>query len=286
MKTSTCSGHFIKTFGLLDGIDRLGRVGYDALDLSFFENPAPLYAENWRDVCADLRAVMQKNNIAFNQAHTDFPTWHSDSTEAENDARFARLTHEIAVCGELGIPHAIVHPAFYPFSRDGSHVERNIEFYRSLLPYAKEYHVKIAVENMYRHNRAGNAILPYTCADPVEFAHVLDSLDSEWFIGCLDIGHVLLTGYELGYAIRTLGHERLHALHVHDVDYLHDLHTLPYQSRVPWDEVIDALRDIRYDGDLTLEADGFFANTPAPLCEDAARFMAKTAAYLRDRITA
>lgn len=283
MKTSTCSGHFIKVFGLFDGIDRLGRVGYDALDLSLYETPAPLYEDGWRDACADLRAIMQKNKIAFNQAHTDFPTWHQDEN---NDARFARLVHELAVCGELGIPHAIVHPGNFPYDPNGAHVEQNIAFYRSLLPYAKEYGVKIAVENMYRHNRAGNAILPYTCADPVEFAHVLDSLDSEWFIGCLDLGHVLLTGYEHAYAIRTLGHERLHALHVHDVDYLHDLHTLPYQSKTNWEEVITALRDIRYDGDLTLEADGFFANTPAPLCEDAARFMAKTAAYLRDRIEA
>ncbi len=285
MKTSTQSNRFIAAFGLYDGIDLLAQAGYDALDLSLFDGNMPLYGADWRDACTTLGGILKKHNLTFNQAHTDFPTWRAGATDEENDRRYQRLLHDLAICGELGIPCAVVHPAFYPFSRDGSHIEKNIAFYRSLLPYAKEYGVKIAVENMYRRNAAANRILPYTCADPVEFAHVVDALDSEHFVACLDIGHVLLTGFEVGYAIRTLGHDRLHALHVHDVDCIEDLHTLPYQSKVDWEELIAALREIRYDGDLTLEADGFIKpNLPKELYLPAALFMAKTAVYLRDRI--
>ena len=54
--------------------------------------------------------------------------------------------------------------------------------------------------------------------------------------------------------IRALGN-RLKALHVHDNDRIHDSHELPFTMQIDFDGMVEALRDIGYDGYMTLEAD-------------------------------
>ena len=73
--------------------------------------------------------------------------------------------------------------------------------------------------------------------------------------------------------IRKLGAKRLKCLHVHDTDYRSDLHTLPWCGRLPWQEIMAALGEIGYTGDLTFEADNFIAHTPKTLIPSALRYM-------------
>jgi len=73
-------------------------------------------------------------------------------------------------------------------------------------------------------------------------------------------------------------------LHVHDVDYVSDLHTLPGIEKINWDKVCQALGEIDYKGELTLEADNFLKNFEDGFKPAAARFMAETARYLADKV--
>ena len=98
----------------------------------------------------------------------------------------------------------------------------------------------------------------FTCATIPEFIRYVDTLDSEYMVACLDIGHVGLPESDdrAWDFIRALGHERLQSLHVHDNDYRNDKHALPYQGKIDWDEVTKALGEIDYRGDFTYELDG------------------------------
>ncbi|MCQ2386169.1 MAG: DNA adenine methylase, partial [Clostridia bacterium] len=63
------------------------------------------------------------------------------------------------------------------------------------------------------------------------------------------------------------------------VDFLSgigDLHTIPFLAKTDWQSFTDALREIRYDGDLTLEADGFLKGMPDEILPVAANLMART----------
>ena len=73
--------------------------------------------------------------------------------------------------------------------------------------------------------------------------------------------------------IRKLGGKRLTCLHVHDTDYRSDLHTLPYCGRLPWKEIMAALGEVGYIGDLTFEADNFIKPLPDSLIPSALRYM-------------
>ena len=127
--------------------------------------------------------------------------------------------------------------------------------------------------------------LPVICrtVDVFDKCAMIDEINSPWITACLDIGHTALVGVDPADAIRALGHDRLKALHVHDVDYLHDCHTLPFNRNLDWDAITAALAEIHYDGDFTFEADAFLEQFPRELRKDASVLMARTGRYLVEK---
>ncbi len=123
-------------------------------------------------------------------------------------------------------------------------------------------------------------IVANVCSTPEEFADYLDSLDSKYFTACLDVGHCGLVGFDEANFIKALGTKRLKALHIHDNDFKDDLHTLPFMAKLNWDSITGALKEIKYEGDFTLEADGFFKNIPDDFLPVAYKFMHDTGRYL------
>jgi sugar phosphate isomerase/epimerase len=83
-----------------------------------------------------------------------------------------------------------------------------------------------------------------------------------------------------------MGKDRLQALHVHDVDYVSDCHTMPFMESLDWNAVAAALAQIRYEGNFTFEADNFLIKMPRELMPEASRLMAQTGRYLIGRIEA
>jgi hypothetical protein len=83
-----------------------------------------------------------------------------------------------------------------------------------------------------------------------------------------------------------VGGKRVHALHVHDVDYINDCHTLPGAQKLDFDAVAKALADIDYDGELTLEADNFLRGFGVEFFPQAAKFMADRARFIADKVDA
>jgi hypothetical protein len=121
--------------------------------------------------------------------------------------------------------------------------------------YCKEYGIKVGIENMFQRELLRGQISFDTCNQIPEFIRYVDTLDSEYMVACLDIGHVGLPTRddEAWDFIRALGHDRLQALHVHDNDYRVDKHALPYLGKIDWNEVTKALGEIDYQGDFTYE---------------------------------
>jgi sugar phosphate isomerase/epimerase len=183
----------------------------------------------------------------------------------------------------------VVHPLQQGryYGRERELFDMNMDFYRSLIPLSDKHGIKIAIENMWQTHPVTHRICDDVCANPHELAAYFDTLnDPEHFTVCLDIGHVALCGREPQDAIRVLGHDRLGALHVHDVDYINDLHTIPYLGRVNWSAVVDALADIRYSGEFTMESDAFLARYPNDFLPTATKFMADTTKYLAEKLEA
>ena len=54
--------------------------------------------------------------------------------------------------------------------------------------------------------------------------------------------------------------KRLQALHIHDNDRLGDTHQIPFSMNIEWEPIAKALKDINYQGYLTLEADRYLSS--------------------------
>lgn len=269
-----------------DAIRMLHEAGFDAYDFSMLkmtskEPDEPLNDDNYREYAKGLRALADELGIVCNQAHAPFTNGKKDQREIMD-----KILRSIEIASILGAKIIVVHPCHHlTYSEHAEELHKiNIEFYKSLIPYCEKFNIKVAMENMYQVVNKSHRMVDSTCSRAEEFCSYIDEIDSEWIVGCLDIGHVAVIGENIERMIHTLGNKRLCALHVHDNNLCDDLHTLPYMRNINFDAVLKALRDIEYQGDFTFEADRFLRYMPEELVPHGLRFMLETGRYMASKV--
>ncbi len=285
MLLSTNTSALVGRLGFEEAHAAILDAGFDAIDCSFSttikKEDSPFRQADYVSFCESLRRRVEERGGVFNQAHAPFGSPWAKYT-VESIPHFPRV---FECCALLGVKTLVIHPVqdgrYYGHEQEMT--DRSVEFYKSLLPLAREYGVKIGVENMFCHDARGY-IVDDTLAAPDRFCECLDRIDSEWAVACLDLGHAAVCGREPADLIRALGHDRLHALHVQDVDLIHDSHTIPFGGKLDWESITDALRDIRYDGDFTYETDCYLEPYPTELLPSALRHLHNVGRYLIEKI--
>ncbi len=261
-------------------VDILAEAGFDAIDFSFHHDEC--FNESSEEAqFRQYRAYAESKGLVFNQAHAPCPSGFVSAEDTEVRIRLILRSMELAAV--LGVKIIVVHPMHHlPYREPGvpeTLFQMNMAFYRRLLPYCEKYGIKIGIENMWQ-SRNGY-ITHSTCSTPEDMIRYLDTLNSPWAVGCLDIGHAMLVRQAPEQFIRALGRERLQGLHVHDVDGTSDLHTLPYYgSAGDFSQITAALKEIDYQGDLTFEAYRFLTGLPRQLLPAATKYMAEVGRYL------
>ncbi len=288
MIISTQTDVLAKRFSQEEAIRILASAGYDAYDISLFSmlrDDDIFNSDAYLDYTRKLKSIADECGIICNQAHAPFPS--SKNDDAYNQIIFPRIVRSMEIAAMLGAKQIVVHPMQHPYYPDYVQElqEMNHRFYTALQPYCEKFGIRVALENMFRgdSHRSG-VLINSTCSTPEEFCAYLDALPAEHFTACLDIGHCGLVGQDAAKFIRRLGHDRLGALHVHDNDFHRDMHTLPFMGALDWNAITDALADIRYTGEFTLEADNFLARLPNELLPQAASLMCSVARYLAKQV--
>ncbi len=282
MILSTQTGGISRKLGDKEAIRILSNAGYDAYDFTFDAHLADseIYTDSNLDYFKELKKVADKYGITCNQAHAPAPT--TVGKKEEDEKIYKRILRSMEAAAILGANIIVVHPVQHlPYAEHQKELfEMNVKFYKSLIPYCEKFGIKVAVENMWQYNLSGHCIIDSTCSRAWEFCEYLDTIDSEWIVGCLDIGHVSLVGTDIPTFIRKMGNKRLQAVHIHDTDFVYDLHTLPFLGKIDYPAVMKALKEIDYQGDFTYEADCFLEKFPAELLEEGATFMCQVGRYL------
>ena len=254
MKISTEIDSIAMHIGEEKAVELVAKTGFDAWDFSMFEmcenkngvlvpTNHPTAQSNYLAFARRLKQIGLDNGIICNQGHAPFP-----SSPKSKDW----LKRAIECLAEAGGEICIIHPM------NNGTPQENAEMYFELLPFAKEHNVKIATENMFNWSNLLNHAKFAACATPKSFNDHLDAVNDDHFVACLDIGHAEMKGSKTNAPemIRALG-KRLKALHIHDNDKLHDSHQIPFSMNVDFVAVVDALKEIRYDGYFTLEASSY-----------------------------
>lgn len=283
MRLATLTEHMTNKYDDKTAIKMLHEAGFKYFDISFFkmrdDEDYEMNKDNYEEYIKDVRAYADSLGMVCIQSHAPF---HSSCGDEEKDEiTFQKIVRAIHGAAIMGADVIIVHPKQHLTYNEGNNPEilkeMNKEFYSRLIPYAKKYNIKIAIENMW--HWFGGRIWHSTCSRQEEFKEYVDMMDSEWIVACLDIGHVALVDEGLPEMIEALG-PRLKALHVHDNDFKNDQHLFPFLGKIDFNSVISSLAKIGYTGDLTFEADATFNNLPEELYGAGLKFLKEIGTYL------
>ena len=287
----------LKTHDLAFAMDTYVNGGFTALDYPLWQmvdDDNPFNGSDYRALAEQVRLEAAKRGVPINQTHAPF-TFHKGllcDRAAYEEIVMPRLIRSIEITALLGGKVTAMHPLHHLDYTTNKELlfEINMDYYRRMLPYAKEYGVCIGIENMFRRDSRRGCLAADTCSSSAEYLRYIDTLDSPYAVALLDVGHVGLpagTTEEAADIIRALGHDRLKALHIHDNNYKDDQHLPPFMGKMDWNAITKALGEIDYDGDFTFEMSSAFVSA----CNDdylpiLAEFMAKTGHYLIARIEA
>lgn len=237
-------------------IELIAKAGFDCYDFSLFDiaridwrymkvvdTDHPLSSSSYADFARKIKAVADACGIECNQSHAPFPS---------RIVGMDYIKRAIECTAIAGGKICIVHPD------NNFTAEQNAKMYAEILPFAKEHGVKIATENMWNWEKDAPTSCFAACSTSEDFVKHIDTVNDPYFIACLDIGHAEMRGSGSGAynMIKALG-KRLGALHIHDNDQLGDTHQIPFSMNIDFEQVARGLKEIGYQGELTLEADRY-----------------------------
>ena len=285
MKTGLLTKPLVKAFSEIKALEIIRQSGFDAVDFSMhqyalsdpiYDLPPDLYVRRFRDTAR----VMKDLGLKACQLHTEYPTW-LEGEDSLNERRLTAVRRGILAAAILNCPYAVVHPATPGFVVWGPKEREvawriNLDFYKSLIPYASEAGVRIGIENMFSFDDRRRVYYANHASTAKDLNLYIDRLNqeagSELFVACLDTGHANVLGLSAADAVRELG-SRLHLLHIHDNSGNRDDHTIPYAGTVDWDGFLSALKEIRYREYLSLETHGFLEAFPDGIKPEAVRLL-------------
>lgn len=278
MYISTEIASFRKFGDVREILQALKNAGFDAYDASmdnYFEEV--LGYDDFRSAAIALRRDADAMGIVCNQSHAPFPTWITGK-DSYNEMIFGKIVKSIEVSSILGAKICVVHP-----NNDASPAE-NAAFYKRLEPYARQFGIKIGLENMWNsgEDERGFRATEAACSLPDDFCEHLSLLPEDVFVACLDFGHASMFSGQTTCEemISALG-SRLQAVHLQDTDLVHDSHALPYLGDMDWNGILSAWKAAGYTGDITLEACHVAPKLPVELYPALMYLMAQTADHIR-----
>ena len=114
--------------------------------------------------------------------------------------------------------------------------ETGLKRLKEIVDYAQELNIKVAFEN--------TKIKGY-------LDYVIENIDNENVGICFDSGHYHVHfNDDLDFPKFK---DRIFAVHLHDNDQSDDLHLMPFEGTLDWEETIKNLKECNYDGPVTLE---------------------------------
>lgn len=266
-----------------EGMRLMKAHGYDGFDYQELGSvpTSPLYKMSdteMKDYLTKVKACAEEIGLEIYQLHGAFPCV-DFSTEEGCQKQIECFKKSILGAKYLGCPKMVVHP-FMPGLETNSpskeEMPLNARLFKQLAPFAREHGVIVCIENV--------AAPKGTLMSYIEnIKWVLDEVNDEYIKACLDTGHFDAVGTDIYGAICLLG-KHLAALHVHDSAFGQDRHAPPFQALVDWNGFTRGLKEIGFDGVISLET-MICSGTPQPMLDQMQRALAGIARYLAAQVS-
>lgn len=253
MKLATTTGDFGRYFPEhTDRIKAVADAGFKYIDFSFYteaKKDSLFFKTDWRDYVKKLQNCADECGVKFVQSHAPGgnPLKHDDNW----DILLESTIRSIEVCGMLGIDNTVVHPGWDGLMSLEEYIERNMVFFRKLIPAAEANNVYILVENTTHANMGTSHQNLFTGKDMVDF---IEYANHPLFGCCWDTGHAHCEGFQHDEIVAIGKH--LKAIHFNDNRGDKDEHIIPFCGTLGIDDVMTGLIDVGFKGPFTMECEG------------------------------
>ena len=194
------------------------------------------YNKNWNPTQEkQLKYIKEKGlNVIF--AHLGYQNINDLWLEDDNgDKLVDRYINDIKVCKENNIPMVVMH--LTSESKAPKYGEIGLKRLQKIVDYAETLNIKVAFEN--------TKIKGY-------LDYVIKNIHNENVGICFDSGHYHVHfNDDLDFSNFK---DRIFAVHLHDNDQSDDLHLIPFDGTLNWENVIENLKKCNYGGPITLES--------------------------------
>ncbi len=276
-KVSFSCGGLQADYGDIRAIEIAKELSADGVDFDLdrydYRNEKCIYSKSEDEIIAHFTAVKKRADelgIAIPQTHGRGLGFMNKPEEDEALVKNARLD---LMCSKiLGAPVCVIHSVtsiWMGLDADPALMRKlNFDMYCQIMPFAKEFGVKVAFETFGDATVRGVNGCDFF-GDPKEFLASYNKVGAvedykDYLTICVDTGHTN-KATRFGHMkpadiIRVLG-PNISILHLHDNDTLTDQHKPPMTGCIDWQDILKALDEIGYDGYYNLEmALGRFGN--------------------------
>lgn len=212
----------------IDTINAIEKAGFKDVFIQW-------YNKEWNPTQEEqLKYIREKGlNVIF--AHLEYKNINDLWLENEvGDKLVEGYKNDIKICKENNIPMVVMH--LTSKSEAPKYNEKGLKRLKEIVDYAQELNIKVAFEN--------TKIKGY-------LDYVIENIDNENVGICFDSGHYHVH-FNDDFDFPKFK-DRIFAVHLHDNDQSDDLHLMPFEGTLDWEETIKNLKECNYDGTVTLE---------------------------------
>ncbi len=281
---------FIPHYGLEKTLDIAKAVGATGIDFdlnenNLFEHKDSIYLKSDAEIEAHftrIRNEVEKRGLKIYQTHGTMRTFR-ENDEEYNTVTFPKNAEcDLKASRILGAKYCVFHPGSDLSNPNATPEEmrfRARRAFKMILPFAQENGVKVALETVGSNWNLNNKMDFFGGWDEYKalFDDVRNSELGEWFVCCIDTGHINLTAQHnqptVAEFVRRLG-KNVACLHLHDNFGVIDHHRPIGAGTTDWEDFFAALKEVGYEG--TYNSEGSFDYISPELMIDTADFTVKT----------
>jgi len=225
---AVCVQNSNKNVTPFETIDSIKKAGFKNVFVQW-------YNDDWHPSQEEQLKYIKKCELKVIFAHLGYQNINDLWVENENgDKLVNRYKNDIKNCYKNNIPMVVMH--LTSKKETPPYNEIGLNRLKEIANYAKELNIKIAFEN--------TKIKGY-------LEYVIKNINNDNVGICFDSGHY--HAYFNDEFDFSKFKNKIFAVHLHDNDKSDDLHLLPFDGTIDWDNVIQKLKDCNYNGPITLE---------------------------------
>ena len=196
----------------------------------------------------DILVNKEKYGITFTMGHAPFK-YNPFMSQEHFDNQMIDIKNALKSASLLGIDRVTVHGGASFAESQEDLLNKNVEYFKQILEIAEKYNIIVMLENI--SSKIRNR--PFDVETAEDILYVADKLNYHpLFKACWDSGHANTIGlgqYDNIIKLKDL----IYGVHLQDNNGYSDDHMVPLLGTINFDETIQGLKDINYQGPFNFE---------------------------------